>query len=149
MGVIIATFMSILGFCQWLATTQWSIALHESQYMYSLVESLHVLNLTLFVGLAAMLDLRFLGLAFRKVPISEMVDRLMPWLISGFVVMVVSGLLLFYAIPVRTFQNVFFRAKLVFLMLAGVNVWLFHTGPEGLQLLVVSQVPSPLPLVQL
>ena len=128
MSAIIATFMSILGFCQWLANTPWSIALHESQYMYSVVESLHVLNLTLFVGLAAMLDLRLLGFAFRRVSISEMVDRLMPWLISGFIVMVVSGLLLFYAIPVRTFQNVFFRAKLVFLVLAGVNVWLFHTG---------------------
>jgi hypothetical protein len=120
--------MSILGFCQWLAATPWSIALHESQYMYAIVESLHVLNLTLFVGLAAMLDLRLLGLALRKVAISEMVERLMPWLISGFIMMVVTGLLLFYAIPVRTFQNVFFRAKLVFLMLAGVNVWLFHTG---------------------
>src|SRR5215831_17665429 len=108
-SAIITTHMSILGFCQWLAATPWSIALHESQYMYSVVESLHVLNLTLFVGLAAMLDLRLLGMALRKVPISEMVDRLMPWLISGFIVMVATGLLLF-------------------LLLAGLNVWVFHRG---------------------
>jgi hypothetical protein len=120
--------MSILGFCQWLAATPWSIALHESQYMYSIVESLHVLNLTLFVGLAAMLDLRLMGLALRRVSIAEMTARLLPWLIAGFVVMVITGLLLFYAIPVRTFQNVFFRAKLVFLLLAGLNVWVFHSG---------------------
>src|SRR5215467_7966830 len=103
--------MSILGFCQWLARTSWSIALHESQYMYSLVESLHVLNLTVFVGLAAILDLRLLGLGLRKISVSELVDRLKPWLISGFVVMLVTGLLLFYAIPVRTYHNIFFRAK--------------------------------------
>jgi len=41
--------------------------------------------------------------------------------------MVVSGSLLFYAIPVRTFQNIFFRIKVVMLILSGVNVWLFNS----------------------
>jgi hypothetical protein len=43
--------------------------------------------------------------------------------------MVISGVLLFYAIPLRTYHNVFFRAKAVFLLLAGLNAWLFHSGP--------------------
>ena len=38
--------MSLLGFCEWLAETRGSIALHESLYMYPLVESAHVLTLT-------------------------------------------------------------------------------------------------------
>jgi len=118
----------MLEFCQWLAETRWSIALHESFYMYPLVESVHVLTLTVFVGLAAMLDLRLLGLAMRRVSVVEVVERFMPWMISGFVVMIATGALLFYAIPVRSFQNVFFRAKVVFLILAGVNVWVFHRG---------------------
>jgi len=120
--------MSLLEFCRWLAETPWSIALHESLYMYSIVESVHVLTLTLFVGLAAMLDLRLLGLTMRRVPVNEAVERLMPWMKFGFIVMVITGLLLFYAIPVRTFQSVWFRAKLVFLLLAGVNVLVFHSG---------------------
>jgi hypothetical protein len=120
--------MSMLKFCEWLAGTPWSIALHESQYAYSVIESIHVLNLTLFVGLAAMLDLRLLGLALRRIPVSDLARRLLPWMVSGFAVMVVTGGLLFYAIPVRSFQNVFFRLKMVFLILAGINVWVFHTG---------------------
>lgn len=120
--------MSPLEFCQWLATTPGSIALHESQYMYPLVESAHVLTLCVFVGLAVMLDLRLLGLALRQVPVTEVVGRLTPWLKSGFFVMAVTGMLLFYAIPVRSFQNVFFRAKILFLILAGVNVWVFNSG---------------------
>jgi hypothetical protein len=120
--------MSMLGFCQWLADTSWSIALHESQYMYSLVESAHVLTLTLFVGLAMLLDLRLIGVTLRRVPVSEAVDRLFPWLRAGFVIMVLTGGMLFYAIPVRSFQNVFFRLKMIFLLLAGVNVWFFHSG---------------------
>jgi hypothetical protein len=43
--------------------------------------------------------------------------------------MVLSGVLLFYAIPIRSYQNIFFRAKLVLLLLAGINAWVFH--PRG------------------
>ena len=39
-----------------------------------------------------------------------------------------GGVLLFYAIPVRSYHNVFFRAKAVLLLLAGLNAWLFHRG---------------------
>jgi uncharacterized membrane protein len=113
-------------FAQWLADTRGSIALHESLYMYPLVESAHVLTLCVFVGTAVMLDLRLLGLTLRQVPVSEVIRRLLPWTAAGFVVMVITGALLFYAIPVRTYQNIFFRLKVVMLILAGLNVWLFH-----------------------
>ena len=53
--------MSLLPFCQWLADTPGSIALHESLFMYPLVESAHVLTLCLFLGMAIMFDLRLLG----------------------------------------------------------------------------------------
>jgi hypothetical protein len=119
--------MSILRFCEWLAATPWSIALHESTWGYPLVESVHVLALCLFVGLAVMLDLRLLSVTMRGAPVSETDDRLFPWTAAGFVVMVISGSLLFYAIPVRTFHNIFFRVKVAMLLLAGLNVWIFHS----------------------
>lgn len=120
--------MSLLHFCQWLAETRGSIALHESLHMYPLVESTHVWCLALFVGLAALLDLRLLGLGLRRIPVSEVARRLLPWMIAGFVIMITTGALLFYAIPVRTYQSVFFRLKLILLVLAGLNVWVFHAG---------------------
>lgn len=120
--------MSLLPFCEWLASTQWSIALHESLYMYPLVESVHVLTLCLFVGFATLLDLRLLNLIMRDVPVSYVARRLLPWTTAGFIVMVISGVLLFYAIPVRTYQSIWFRFKVVFLILAGINVYVFHTG---------------------
>ena len=113
-------------FCEWLATTRGSIALHESLYMYPLVESIHVLTLCVFIGLAAILDLRLLGLTLRRVPFSEVAARLLPFMAGGFLVMIVTGALLFYAIPVRSFHNVFFRAKMIMLALAGLNAWVFH-----------------------
>jgi hypothetical protein len=42
--------MSLLRFCEWLAATPGSIALHESRYMYLIVLSVHVLTLCAFVA---------------------------------------------------------------------------------------------------
>ena len=69
----------------------------------------------MFFGLAVMFDLRLLGWTFRRVPVSEFNRRLLPWTIAGFVIMVISGTLLFYAIPLRSYQNIFFRFKMILL----------------------------------
>jgi hypothetical protein len=115
-------------FCEWLANTPGSIALHESLWGYPIVESVHVLTMCLFLGMIVMLDLRLLSLTMRTVPVSQVAGRLLPWARFGFGVMIISGALLFYAIPVRAFHNVFFRIKIVMLILAGINVWVFHSG---------------------
>jgi hypothetical protein len=120
--------MSLLPFCQWLAETPGSIALHESLYMYPLVESAHVLTLCVFLGLAATWDLRLLGVTLRGVPATEIKRRLGPWITGSFAVMVVTGTMLFYAIPVRSYQNIFFRIKVVMLVVAGLNAFVFHSG---------------------
>ena len=120
--------MSLLRLCEWLASTPWSIALHESRYMYLVILTVHVLTLCVLVGITAMLDLRLLGLTLRGVPASEVLTRLLPWAVAGFVVMVASGAFLFYADPVMKYRNIFFRLKMVTLMLAVLNAWVFHRG---------------------
>jgi uncharacterized membrane protein len=120
--------MSLLGFFTWLAQTRASVAMAESIWAFPIVESIHVLALTLFLGMAVLLDLRLVGLALRDVAVTELVDRLMPWTIAGFVIMVVSGVLVFLNAPVRYYHNIFFRIKVAALLLAGVNAWVFHAG---------------------
>jgi hypothetical protein len=119
--------MSLLPFFEWLADLPWSVDLHESQYAYSIIESIHVWAMALFFGMTVMFDLRLLGWTMRGVPVSEVIRRLQPWTIAGFAIMVVSGSLLFFAIPLRSYQNVFFRGKMLLLLLAGLNVWIFHS----------------------
>ena len=119
--------MTLLPFCEWLAGTSGSTALRESLLMYPLVETTHVLTLCVFLGTAVMLDLRLLGLTLVRVPMSEIKRRLGPWMVAGFVVMVITGMLLFYAIPVRSYQSIFFRIKVVALVLAGLNAFVFHS----------------------
>jgi len=118
--------MAILSLCQWLDSTAWSVALRESTWVYPIIESIHVLSLCLFLGFAVILDLRLVGIALQRTRVSEISQRLMPWTVAGFVVMVVSGALLFYSSPVRFYGNVFFRVKAAMLILAGLNAWVFH-----------------------
>src|SRR5580658_3512019 len=112
-------------FVTWLADTPGSIALHESQYMYTFIESTHVIAITLFVGTIAMVDLRLLGVSFRQTPVSQMLSRMLPWTIAGFIVLVITGVLLFYAIPIRTFHSLWFRIKLTLLLIGGINIAIF------------------------
>jgi hypothetical protein len=118
--------MSLYSVCQWLAATPASIALHESHYAYLVILTVHVLSLCLFAGTAAMLDLRLLGVTLRHVRVSEVINRLLPWTLAGGGVTIISGALLFYAAPLRAYENVFFRAKMVTLLLAALSVWVFY-----------------------
>jgi hypothetical protein len=118
--------MSFLRFCQWLASTHGSIALHESLWGYPALATVHVMALPLFVGMIAILDLRLLGVRMAQVPVSEIAQRLLPWATGGFVVLILSGSLLFYADPVRYYPNIFLRLKLALLAASGVNSWVFH-----------------------
>ncbi len=114
-------------FLEWLGNTPWSVALLESLYVWPFVESTHVLTISLFVGTAVMMDLRLLGVTFKSVPVSEFTGRMLPWTRAGFAVMVTTGLLIFYSAPIRYYHNLFFRMKVVLLIVAGLNVWWFHS----------------------
>ncbi len=107
-------------------THAWSTAIHESIYLYSWIETTHVLTLMLFLGMLAVIDLRMLGLVFKDIPASQIAERLNRPMVIGFIVMIVTGFLLYYAIPVRTTQSIWFRIKVVLLVAAGINAWLFH-----------------------
>ena len=118
--------MGPMEVCRWLESTPSSIALHESIWVYPIVESIHVLTLCLFAGLTVIIDLRLLGVSLTAMPVSQVYGRFAPWMLAGFGVMVASGALLFYAAPVKTYLNIFFRLKMTLLVVAGLNVAVFH-----------------------
>jgi hypothetical protein len=100
--------------------------MRDSLWAEPFVETVHVLTLTLFLGFAVLLDLRLLGVALRRRPVSEVLRQLNPWLIAGFVVMIISGVLLFCGDPVAFYSTTFFKVKMIMLVLAGINVLIFN-----------------------
>ena len=109
-----------MPFLQWLANTTFSAYLRESPWAYPIVETVHVLTLCLFLGFTMLLDLRLLGIALRRTAASLATRRL------GFASMALSGGLLFASDPVGFSANVFLRIKRGVMLLAGLNVWLYH-----------------------
>lgn len=94
--------------------------------MYAWIETTHVLTLMIFLGMLFVIDLRMLGVAFKEVPAPTIAERLDKPMMIGFVIMVITGFILYYAIPVRTTQSVWFRLKVILLICAGINAWLFR-----------------------
>ena len=126
----VAHLMSFLSFLQWLQATPLSTGIRESTWWYPVIESVHVLSLTLFMGLLLLWDLRLLGVTFRGFAVSRIWARLFPWIGAGAALMVVSGVLLFWSDPVRFYGNVFFRLKFIGLLLALLNALAFHFSIE-------------------
>jgi hypothetical protein len=122
--------MDLTATLSWLEASAGSIYIRESLILYPIIETTHVLTLCLFLGLIALLDLRLVGLGLKGVPVSQVAARLLPWALFGFVIMAISGALLFYSGPIKAAANIFFKVKMVMILLTGINALLFHLTIE-------------------
>jgi hypothetical protein len=104
----------------------WSEALLGSLNFWSLLEGTHLIVLMLFAGTILVVDLRLLGVTFRKTRVSVVSDAILPLTVFSFVLVVLSGLGLLFAKPLFYYHNVWFRAKMIFLALALLNILIFH-----------------------
>jgi hypothetical protein len=120
--------MSLLGICQWIQQTPASISIRESIWLYPILDVLHCVGILLVAGTIVVIDLRLLGFGMRRATVSSVVGQVLPWTVAGFAFMFITGSLIAWAEPVRLYHSVFFRWKLLFLALAGLNALLFHYG---------------------
>jgi len=112
--------------CEWIYTTHLSTSIRQSPYSFPAIETIHTLGIAAVVGTIAILDLRLLGLIMKKEPVSRIARQLLPWTWAGFAVMFVTGLLLWIAESQTSYSNWAFRAKMVLLLLVGINPLIFH-----------------------
>ena len=118
--------MSSPDLAVWLESTTMATLVRESAYGFPIVVAIHIVGITLSVGMIMWFDLRLLGLVLRDTPVSKVYRGLIPWAATGFVLMFVSGGLLVAGYATAAHGNVYFRAKLVALALAGVNAVVYH-----------------------
>jgi uncharacterized protein DUF6644 len=119
--------MSLLAICQWIQDTSVGTALRESTYMFPVVEGSHLLGLGISVGTIMVSDLRLMGVILKKERASAVMGSLLPWSISGFVFMMITGVFLFWCEAVKAYNSTWFRFKVLFLILAFANIVIFHT----------------------
>jgi hypothetical protein len=123
--------MSLLAWCEWLQHTRLATAIGESNWLFPFVEGSHILTLPLAVGMVFMFDLRLLGLAFRGDSAGTMVKQLLRWSWIGFAITFLTGGLLFITQADKAYNNAFFRAKLILLVLLGINAVVYHRAFES------------------
>jgi uncharacterized membrane protein len=101
--------------------------MHESAWLFPIVESLHILLGTVPLVLATtILNARLLGWALMEVPVSELARRTLPWAWAGFAVQVVTGVLLFSADATKYADTHIFYIKMLLILLAGANALVFN-----------------------
>jgi hypothetical protein len=118
----------MLSICQWIQQTPLSVAIRESIWVYPILNVLHCVGILLVAGTIVVVDLRLLGFGMRRATVSSVVSQVLPWTLSGFGFMFLTGSLLAWSEPVRLYRSIFFPWKLLFLAIAGLNALLFHLG---------------------
>ncbi len=95
-------------------------------WWFPLLESIHVLTAMFVVGAILFVDLRLLGVAAMRYPVTRFTRELLAWTWAAFALALASGLGMFITRASAYVANRAFQAKLVLLALAALNMILFH-----------------------
>ncbi|SRR5229473_266190 len=109
-----------------LEATSIATVIREDESLFPWVESLHVLAITLVIGSIAVVDLRLIGLASLDRAVTRLTADVLRCTWAAFVAAAITGALLFSSNAFNYAHNFYFQAKLVFLVLAGINMAIFH-----------------------
>ena len=112
------------SFSTWLKTTTLSSFVIQHAWVWPAAETLHFIGLAMLIGVIGLMDLRLLGVA-KRLPFAPL-HRLLPWGICGFAICLTTGTLFFTGDPFQYIHNGVFWMKMLFILLAGINVLLFY-----------------------
>ena len=115
------------GFCQAVNSSWIGQIMANSSWLFPTVETIHLTAMVMLVGSISTFDLRLLGLMLKHERVSQLAERLLPFTWTAFAIMVITGSLLFISdSPHKYCPNIAFRVKLVLIVLAGLNMTIFH-----------------------
>ncbi|EOE7356154.1 TPA: hypothetical protein ACKFMW_004306 [Enterobacter hormaechei] len=100
----------------------------NARYLFPVLESLHILGISLLVGPAFTFDLRLLGMGRRIVPVTLAARYLLPVSHTGLAIVVITGLALLSAQATVIAAAGAAPWKSGLIIVAGLNVLVFHKG---------------------
>ena len=101
-------------------------AIRENDTLFPLIESVHVVAVSLVVGSILALDLRLLGFASIGRPVSRFANAILPVTWAAFAIAATTGFLLFISNASKYLSNGYFDAKIILICAAGLNMIVFH-----------------------
>lgn len=113
---------------RWLQATPLGDAVRGTPFMYPTLEALHILGIALLVGPAFAFDLRLLGVGRRLMSVTTAARYLLPLSHVGLIVALLTGIALISAQPIVIASSPAAQWKFGLLLVAGLNVLVFHRG---------------------
>jgi hypothetical protein len=113
-------------FSKWLGATAASAVIQNVSWIIPLVQTIHILAIAIVLSSVAMLDLRLLGLAGKRVTISGMAERFLPWIWGALAVLALTGAILITGEPDRSLLNPAFQIKMALVVSAIVITLIFQ-----------------------
>ena len=123
------------AFGAWLSGTWLNHVAIDYRWTWAAMETIHFIALGVMVGTIGVLDLRLLGLA-KRLPIAPL-QKLVPWGVGAFVANLLTGIVFIAGTPYQYFYNFAFQMKVVFILVAGLNILLFYGGGVARRTFVV------------
>lgn len=118
--------MDLAALFQWIEASRLATTIRESLLLFPLLESIHVIGLSLVFGTIAIIDLRLLGAASSKRPFKRMSSEILKWTWGAFALTALTGSLMFLTNASVYYHNFYFRTKMLLLLLAGINMGSFE-----------------------
>jgi hypothetical protein len=112
---------------QWLQNMGFATAIRESALVFPVILSLHLTGMGLFGGMILMTDLRILGVAMTKRPVSDVVNGLRPWKHLGLTLTAGCGILLLWSKAAIYYPNPYLRIKLALFALIIIHALAFRS----------------------
>jgi len=90
----------------------------KQSLLFPVIQSVHIIGLTILVGTICLMDLRLLGFGVRQQTPGNLALRLAPWTTGGLVTVLITGPLLFGSDLARYLYNPAFNLKMLLLAVA-------------------------------
>jgi hypothetical protein len=129
----LAATLSSTAMSKWIATSSW---------IWPVSETLHFIGLSMVIGIVGLLDVRLMGF-LRRIPIPSL-RAMVPWGIGGFVLNVITGVIFFVGAPDQYVHNQAWWYKVAFLVVAGLNAFVFETTQGARVFTLPPHDPPPL-----
>ena len=98
----------------------------SSTWAFPTIETIHVIALVTVLGSILVMDLRLLGLTAKDYAVTKMSRDTLRLTWGAFILAVISGSLLFISEASRLVYNEYFLYKMGLIVLAGINMAVFH-----------------------
>jgi hypothetical protein len=118
--------MNVQAVLDWLESLTVSQSITDIPWAFPVIESCHVIAITLVVGSIIIVDLRLLGITSNRQPVTALASEILPWTWGLFLLAVLSGGLMFFSNAHTYFYNTAFRLKMACMLVAGLNMLAFH-----------------------